>query len=506
MEECSRGKFVAQVIDELFSRRVLLDRVGLAVLRLIDGERDLGSILMGLEQEELHLRPSLLQKFLEFFEKNLLLQGPQFQAAKMGGRESVVIKEERVTLRSDLDKPPLPRVYFLDEGRHNCMACGICCRGYEFGPLTDVEARRLQAETYLEEGERLIPAQKVVEKELKGKSYKALEITEDGSCIFLACDQKCILHREKGEEAKPWFCRMFPLAFVLAPDGKIFGSLQMECFNHYRARKRGRYLAEQVNEIRRILSVCREIPILSEKIRVGKNRTLNLGEYYLAEQWMLDKIQDHASSPSTSLILTGRFLRHLEEGGDLQNFDTPDPGVALLSSEELTFEVVNLARGTDLDLRPAALAGKPEGTSPGMRRFFLETVEFFSGEGDPDELLPVEEVVGPEKNPECVEILREFLRNEIFSKDWYRTGDLRRGFALTLMRYLLVVDGSRLLAHQWNEHRVSPKALCYSMSMVLRNIRRRHVEEFLKKDDSPLIRIYEALVEKARGPGSAGSV
>jgi hypothetical protein len=222
---------------------------------------------------------------------------------------------------------------------------------------------------------------------------------------------------------------------------------------------------------------------------------MTLEEYYRAEAWMLDRVNDDPGGPGAGLYAVGRFLRHLESGGPREGFVPPPPPSPLDENDELVYQVAAFARGSVSYLSPAVLAGKPEGTSPGMRRFFIEAVEFFSGEGDAEELLAAESVRGPEADAECTAILREFLRNEIFSKTWYLWGDLRTGLALTVTSYLLAVAGSRLMAAQRGEAAVGAEALCHALCIVLRNLRRKRVEEMLAKEGSPAVRIYTALVE-----------
>jgi Fe-S-cluster containining protein len=508
VEDVSRDNFVARVVDERFSRRIQLDRTALAVLRLIDGERDLGSILLSLKRQGFHMPTSLLRKVLLFFQRHHLFEDSPLEPEASDSGKAEELETSRIVLRSDKEEGVgAPRVYFLEEARHDCQGCGMCCRGYQLGPLTEEEAARIRAETFREDGERLNRAPKVEEKESKGKKYRILELVADGSCVFLSRDQKCILHREKGEDAKPWFCRAFPNQFVMAPDGRVFAYLQMECFGYHEARKKGRPFREKVDALRRVLSVTRDIPLLPNKVQIGESRAFSLEEYYAVEQWMLERIRTEPGGPSTALQALGHFIRHLEGGGSVEDFVSRESSTDPLADDRMVFEVVRFARGGIADLKPSYLAGQPEGTSAGMRRFFLDALELFSGEGDPAEHIPLEDVEGFEKNTECVELLREFLRNEVFSKEWYRCRDLRAGWALTVVRYLLGVAGSRLLAHRWRQKRVTAKALVHSLTMVARNLRRGRVEKLLEEDRSPLIRIYSASVgDSSAGGGNRGGI
>ncbi len=492
IEEVVEETFAAHVIDRRFSKRVKLDRPSLAVFRLLDGTHDLAAILRDLDRQGLSMRASLVIKAIEFFDRNLLLEGPRLEASAAG---EISVEEQRVVLKAEPGTGiPVERIYFLDEARHGCVGCGQCCTGYEFGPLSDEEVERLSGESVPEEDGTPAVDRAVVEKEFDGVAYHALAVAEDGACVFQDRAGLCTLHREKGPQAKPWFCQLFPVRFVMAPDGKVFGHLQMECFAYHEARKAGPYLAEIGAAIRPLLALARNVPILTQEVQIGTDRTLTLQEYYRAEQWMLQRVASDPGGAEASLYAMGCFVRHLETGGSLQDFAPPPCPAPLGENDELVRRVTDFARGSVASVSPALLAGKPEGTSPGMRRFFLEAVEFFSGEGDPEDLLAAEEVRGPSEDGEGAAILREYLRNEIFSKAWYLWGDLRRGLALTVTCYLLTVAGARLVAAHRGEAAVHPEALCRALSIVLRNLRRRRVEELVAKEDSPAVRIYTALV------------
>ncbi len=496
VEPVSRGAFVAQIIDRRFSRRILLDATAFALLSFLNGERDMGSILIGLELKGIHMRLSLLQKTLAFFQDYGLFEDGK-QGREQAGRGQGVAEEEKHVVIKDAAEPKRAalEISFLENAVHNCRACGRCCRGYTFGPLSPNEVKRIK--NLRLPGGRLHDAARVVEKEYKKKTCKVLETDEEGACVFLDRDKKCMLHREGGGEAKPWFCRLFPLQFVLAPDGRIFGGLYMECFSYHKARRGVRSLAEKETELREILHAANEIPILSSTIKAGEKRALSFRRYCEAEKAFLDVLKSPHVTIDEALFAIAQMIRFLEKGGtSLEGFIASPPESTFAENDGLMHAVCSFLSGCVLVSDKGAFAGQGEETQEGMRLFFLETVDFFSGEGDPALFLPAEQVAGPRANSECMEILREFLCNEIFSKEWYRTGDLRLGFALTLVRYFLLQAGSRLLAHRHGEKAVTPATLCAAMAMILRNMRRKRIEEieeaFLHRDSS-LLKIYTAL-------------
>ena len=114
VEEVSRDNFVAQVVDERFARRIQLDRTALAVRRLIDGERDLGSLLLSLEREGLRMPTSLLRKVLLFFRRHQLFQEPHLGSEAGDPLQAKEIDPPQIVLRVDKeDGAGASRVYFL---------------------------------------------------------------------------------------------------------------------------------------------------------------------------------------------------------------------------------------------------------------------------------------------------------------------------------------------------------------------------------------------------------
>ena len=483
--------FVGWLIDRNHQRRIRMQGVGLALCRLLDGTRTPAEVLRDLEKSGARIRKALLDQTLTFFIEQGLLAGYEQDRSDEPRMGRVAIRASEAAPRE------FGTVTVLDEARHNCVGCGQCCKGYNFGPLREDEVTRISDMKFEEDGARLGRATRISQYDYNGENIPTLSRREDGRCIFLADDQRCIIHREHGAEAKPWFCQTFPVHFVASPNGDVSGYLQMECFGFHEASTHGPFLREREDDIHHMLTIVPDVPVLYTEVSVGEGRQLTFEEYGRLEKRLLDHIRDWPGKPGDSLVAVGHTLRELETGVPYETVievTLSEEENRRRESHEFVGAISRFARMCLLDVYPPGIDALPRGTTPDMQRFYLDALTYYSSEGDADEVLAVDAVASPEEDSACVDVLRYFLRNEIFSKEWYRIGDLRRGFALTLARYELACAGARVLSHRWEESSASPKALSHSLSSVLRNLRGVLLSDASPKIMAALDRIYTAWV------------
>lgn len=101
----------------------------------------------------------------------------------------------------------------------SCHSCGDCCRTL-VGHITLDERDRIIAQDW----ESRLGAAPVV---LTGRSW-VLNKREDGACVFLDEKNRCRIHAEFGEAAKPLACRIFPFSVRPTPRGWQ-ASLRFDC-------------------------------------------------------------------------------------------------------------------------------------------------------------------------------------------------------------------------------------------------------------------------------------
>lgn len=102
----------------------------------------------------------------------------------------------------------------------DCTGCGNCCFSWPV-PLTDEDRTRICS--LAETGAKKEPLHLIVvgnSGTSKQQSFtSALGKRADGKCQFLSPDNRCEIHNQFGEEAKPSMCRLFPYTFTPTPNG-----------------------------------------------------------------------------------------------------------------------------------------------------------------------------------------------------------------------------------------------------------------------------------------------
>jgi Fe-S-cluster containining protein len=102
----------------------------------------------------------------------------------------------------------------------DCTGCGNCCFSWPV-PLTDEDLTRicsLNLEAIKKEPVRIIKTD--TPGSLWQRSFtSALGKRPDGNCQFLSPDNRCQIHLQFAEQAKPAMCRLFPYTFTPTPAG-----------------------------------------------------------------------------------------------------------------------------------------------------------------------------------------------------------------------------------------------------------------------------------------------
>ncbi len=101
-----------------------------------------------------------------------------------------------------------------------CQSCGWCCHQYDI-TFSSEEYERLSKHDW----SRLEPS-------LAGKTWceplkdsatpdtYRLRYGQDGACVFLSSDNRCLMHKHVGELGKTFACGVYPFTFASTPTGE----------------------------------------------------------------------------------------------------------------------------------------------------------------------------------------------------------------------------------------------------------------------------------------------
>lgn len=192
--------------DTLRAEVIELSSEQLVQLRVCDGTRDVGGILLAVAQRGAYRRSSEVVALLrEVHRRGLLADGVATQVRHEPGARPLEVLP--FTLR--------------------CDGHGRCCTTYGSVPFTRLEAQRAlgavpEVGGDADDGRLFLPLVGA------GDDRLAAVTMRDGACSFLGDDGLCRVHRRAGAMAKPRACRIYPSTFV--DDGvAIRVSTGLEC-------------------------------------------------------------------------------------------------------------------------------------------------------------------------------------------------------------------------------------------------------------------------------------
>jgi Fe-S-cluster containining protein len=146
---------------------------------------------------------------------------------------------------------PEPRT--LKGTRFACQRSGACCRGYVFGYIREDERARIESLDLDKAFPHLAGARFFEPSEGDSDNTSYVLASKSEACIFLEDDRQCGLHRAFGEEAKPRFCRLYPLDAISTIEGlKVYD--RGECATFAISSQSGAPLENDFSRIRGLLN------------------------------------------------------------------------------------------------------------------------------------------------------------------------------------------------------------------------------------------------------------
>ncbi len=394
-----------------------------AVLDLLDGRHPPQQIA-----QRTGLPLADLLAFLDDLADAFLLEDPEQEewlAEERRRRE-----EEDALLRPALDSRPTAGivgrpVVLVDNARHTCRCCGDCC--HYAVPVSPAEQQRLEgvdwpAEVWPAGLGRLTQVRPALQ---WGDLETVLLTRSDPTrCLFLDRQNRCWVHRRLGGPAKPFPCRLFPLAYPVAlPDGVLF-SLTFECPWIWETYETG----EPLGGLSGLLAEMEEVYELPAEVPLDGERTVGQAEYLAWEEGWL-------AHPTLAAGDIRAFLEDLRRRWE-SSWGWPAPVPA---AEELAATAGHLARSVRQNR--SLLSDSPEGDEGvGWAGRVLEALA-----GEPEAAWrPLAWVDGPAAD----RFLDRFLRQFIGGKQALRYPSLWPGLRAASLLLLFSRWDAALLARE----------------------------------------------------------
>lgn len=186
-----------ELVDGLLQRELTLEGTAAALAARLDGATDWPTLQAALVADG-HDADEVDAALRSFYRLHLV----------EGAGDDAMARLEHM-IRSD--EPVSTTV--LAGARFGCQGSGGCCQGYSFGPLADDDVAMLDRLDLAAAFPALAPPY------LEDREDAPYLRTVDGRCVFLAGDRRCGLHAAFGAEAKPGFCRLYPIEGFATVDG-----------------------------------------------------------------------------------------------------------------------------------------------------------------------------------------------------------------------------------------------------------------------------------------------
>jgi Fe-S-cluster containining protein len=276
IESTSGGKF--EIRDAQNLRRITLDRRGFEVLSLLDKRQTKEELLQRIASNGNPMSPEALDRVL-----------------------GVLMDLELLDVKQDEQETSLliPR-----DLRFSCLACGSCCVGVNIGPVNEEVASVVREDLALLDTSGKPPF--FVMEEDKEKERFLVCQSRNGACVFLDRDGLCRIHKQKGAQAKPWVCRVFPFRFVRTRRGIRVGLIP-ECRNMLRSFK-GKRLCEQNRELEALLQGTSKLAVAPGFISLTKSKTISFEEYEAVEEEIFKAIRRSRKGMFCQLIEAWKII------------------------------------------------------------------------------------------------------------------------------------------------------------------------------------------------------
>ena len=270
-----------EVIDGLLRRSIDIEGTALAVAQRLDGRQPWPVI-----------RDALVAEGHDADDADSALRGFMLLHLIEGAGDELMARLERV-----VDQGEEVPTSVLDGARFECQGSGACCSGYSFGPLSDADIARLDG-LPLATAFPDVEVPYVIERE----GHRYLRKRGD-ACVFLGADRKCGIHARFGADAKPHFCRLYPLDSF----GTVNGLRVVDrgtCATFGVSARRGLPLFDDIGRVHALL----DAPVLHHPIALVDDRGWDYGLFLRFTDAALELVARNLGTAIDTLGAIARWL------------------------------------------------------------------------------------------------------------------------------------------------------------------------------------------------------
>ncbi len=301
-----------------------------------------------------------------------------------------------------------PRVQTLPGARWSCGSCGHCCRSFDLGPI---EPETFEALVAADPASFWSPAgEHPWSEQREGPDGQRLAwLTRvNGACIFLGPDQRCAIHAELGEAAKPAFCREFPFHLVKERGGHT-AVVRPTCAGLHQARIDGEPIAARAQHLPDLPRAYPVAEFSPERVEILPGLGLDLDGWYGAEPAILRLLDAPDEDPRHTVAQ----LRDALARATGRSLSPPKP-----EHYDAAMDVVIDLLATTLRTMTAPPSSDPRAALPGRAVGWFEAA--------------MAAQPAPLDAGACA-YLNEILRSQVAGKLFHRMGGMPRALGLFLV-------------------------------------------------------------------------
>ena len=350
--------------------------------------------------------------------------------------------------------------------RWKCHSCGFCCRHYELGPVSEKIVRGIN-DSNIDEVWPKPPASSWFETRQTPNGPQYFLRKKNGACVFLDPQNRCIVHSQLGEAAKPAFCREFPFRLVKDPKGIVMVA-RPDCAGFAKNGSAGDLLSDQVEAVAAIPRTQGIAKWNPPAVSIVPNVDVPVQSWMDHEVDLLHLIEQTPGGPSSTVTVVRGFL----EDRFALTLPPPDPTRARLASR---------AALTALEMVMQSVLTQQQTQDPAEHNFAVEMYRMVS-----TARMRMEKLDSPPPfDAPSNQHLNLLLRSDLLAKRFQSVGGVSEGLGLFLLNTSVV----QTTIHHPNDV-VAVGNLSTLLSRWVRFSLNRSIRQVLHKAKPALIDIF----------------